>query len=187
MAPGGAAFKETSVNPYLTVVNRFCEEMGLRDALPCHKAVCGEELKENIGLTYGEYIHLVKTALGLGMNRLAMLVQVLANTDLRVGEIPCLKAEHLEDSRVPVMRKGKVRYVVLPDMLLPVLRRYAEQEYITGGILFRTSTGMAVNRSNLWREMKRLGKLAGVDEGKLSARGLKQPFLAEVFPAGGRG
>jgi len=146
-----------------------------------------EELKGNKGLTYGEYVRLVRTALGLGMDRLAMLIQVLANTDLRVGETPCLKAEHLKDGRVPVMRKGKVRYVVIPSQLLPVLRQYAEQEYITGGVLFRTSTGMAVNRSNLWREMKRLGKIARVDESKLSARGIKQPFLAEVFPVGGGG
>jgi len=186
----GQHFKETSVNSYLTVVNRFCEEMGWGMRCLVIKPSAGEEpeeLKRNKGLTYGEYVRLVKTALGLGMDRLAMLIQVLANTDLRVGEIPCLQVEHLKDGRIPVMRKGKVRHVVLPDMLLPALRQYAGQQYIAGGVLFRTSTGMAVNRSNLWREMKRLGKLAGVEESKLSARGIKQPFLAEVFPVGGGG
>ncbi len=84
--------------------------------------------------------------------------------------------------------KRKTHYVVLPDMLLPALRQHAGRENITGGVLFRTSTGMAVNRSDLWREMKRLGTIAGVEGGgKLSARGIKQPFLAEVFPAGGGG
>jgi len=186
----GQHFKETSVNSYLTVVNRFCEEMGWGMRCLVIKPSVGEkpeELKGSAGLTYGEYVRLVKTALGLGMDRLAMLIQVLANTDLRVGEIPCLKVEHLKDGKIPVMRKGRVRYVVLPDMFLPALRQYAEQEYITGGVLFRTSTGMAVNRSNLWREMKRLGKFAGVEESKLSARGIKQPFLAEVFPVNGGG
>ncbi len=183
----GQHFKEASVNSYLTVVNRFCEEMGWEMRCFVIRPSVGEELKGSTGLTYEEYVHLVKTALELGMDRLAMLIQVLANTDLRVGEILCLKSEHLEDGRVPVMRKGKVRYVVLPDMLLPALRQYAELERITGGVLFRTSTGMAVNRSNLWREMKRLGKLAGVEEGKLSARGIKQPFLGEVFPVGSEG
>ncbi len=183
----GQHFKEASVNSYLTVVNRFCEEMGWGMRCLVIKPSAAEEpeeLKGSAGLTYGEYVRLVRTSLGMGMNRLAMLIQVLANTDLRVGEVSCLRVEHLEDGKVPVMRKGRVYYVVLPDILLPALRQYGEQVCITGGVLFRTSTGMAVNRSNLWREMKRLGKLAGVEESKLSVRGIKQPFLAEVFPVG---
>ena len=47
---------------------------------------------------------------------------------------------------------------------------------IAEGILFRTSTGKAVNRSNVWREMKNLCKRARVSEEKVFPHNLRHLF-----------
>jgi len=179
----GQHYKEASVRSYLSVANHFCEEMGWKIRCPDIKPDIQMKPapKRNTQLSYTEYVLLIRTALNCGMDHLAMLIQVLGNTDLRIGELPYLCVECLESGIVPVMRKGGEYMVELPTPLLPALRRYAEYRGITKGVLFRTSTGAPMNRSNLWKEMQQLAKIAGIGENKLSARKLKQPFMAEVF------
>ena len=69
-------------------------------------------------------------------------------------------------------------------MLLPGKLRKILLIYISGnkikGIVFCTSSGKAVDRSNIWREMKSLGDEAGVALEKIFPHNLRHLF-AKVF------
>lgn len=68
---------------------------------------------------------------------------------------------------VVVSCKGKTRTVFIVSDLRKKLVSYAKKHGIDSGMIFVTKNGKAIDRSNIWREMKNLCKQAFVDRRKL--------------------
>lgn len=137
----------------------------------------GEERR----LTKEEYARLVTTALYLDNQRLAMIMETIGNTGIRISELPFITVEALDAGRVEIYNKGKFRTIFLIEKLRCRLRGYCRENGLTSGPVFVTSGGMAVNRSNIWAEMKRLCIKAGIPEQKVFPHNLRHLFAYTYY------
>ena len=170
-------YKTSSVNSFLAAINHFFEVVGWHElkvkSLKIQKQIFIPEEKY---LTKREYQKLIQTAMGMGKERIALIIQTIGSTGIRISELSSITVESLRKGRVEIKNKGKVRQVFYSKALQKVLLRYAKKMKITEGILFRTKSGKAVNRSNVWREMKNLCQQSGVKEEKVYPHNLRHLF-----------
>ena len=174
-------YKITSINSFLVAANRFFGFMGWHDAkVKTYKVQKETFCPENKHLTRAEYFRLVKAAAAKGKKRLAMILQTFCATGIRISELQYITVEAVRGNSVRIHNKGKIRTILLSDDLRKALLYYIAQQGLKKGMVFCTSSGKAVNRSNIWREMKKLCKEAGVDEEKVFPHNLRHLF-AQCF------
>ena len=77
--------------------------------------------------------------------------------------------------------KGKVRVVLIPKRLRAALRAYAQRLGVGSGCIFRTRRGKPLDRSNIWRDMKRLGAEAHVCQSKIFPHNLRHLFARTYY------
>ncbi|HBI63340.1 MAG TPA: integrase, partial [Lachnospiraceae bacterium] len=99
---------------------------------------------------------------------------------IRVSELKAVTVEAVRNNSVTIYNKGKIRKVFFPDELRKELLYYIGRNGIQKGFVFCTTSGRAVNRSNIWREMKSICKEADVDADKVFPHNLRHLF-ATVF------
>ncbi len=68
-------------------------------------------------LTRGEYDLLVDTARTAGRERLALLMEAICSTGVRVSEVRYLTVEAARQGRAEIALKGKIRVILLPGRL----------------------------------------------------------------------
>lgn len=112
--------------------------------------------------------------------RLYLILQTISATGIRVSELKCFTVEAVRRGEVMVNSK-KSRPVLIPRKLRAELLRYAGRYGITEGIIFRTRNGRPVDRSNLWAEMKKLAKSAGVILTKVYPHNLRKLFARSFY------
>ena len=172
----------TTVNSMLTAVNGYLSYMGWSELriklLKIQKSLFLDEQKE---LTRSEYMRLVRVAEQKGNERLALVIQTICATGIRVSELRFITAEAVYCGRAGVTNKGKRRTVFLPDKLRRLLKQYMKKQRITAGAVFVTKTGKALDRSNIWRDMKALCESAGVDSNKVFPHNLRHLFARTFY------
>ncbi len=174
-------YKVSSINSFLVAANCFFAFMGWLDLKVKNNRVQQETFcPENKCLSKEEYYRLVKAAKETGKIRLAMILQTICAMGIRVSELGAVTVEAVRNNSVTIYNKGKIRTVFFPDELRKELLYYISRNGIQKGPVFCTASGKAVNRSNIWREMKSLCKKAGVDEDKVFPHNLRHLF-ATVF------
>ncbi|MCI8377460.1 MAG: site-specific integrase [Lachnospiraceae bacterium] len=173
-------FKQRTVNAYLAAANQFCDVMGWKEMKVVLDPIEPDEtdaVKKQISST--NYKKLVYTALQNDKERLAMMIQVLCHMDIRFCELQKLTVESLEEGVVWVVRKHRDKKIEIPDIIRTDLCTYAANEQIFCGIIFRTSKGSPVDRSNFRKDIKKLCVLAGVEEELGSIQHIKHVVLDE--------
>lgn len=176
-----SGYKVSSINSFLAAANSFFRFMGW-DGL-CVKALKVQKnpfLPQNREMTKQDYKNLVKTARSKGNERLAMLLVTLCGLGLRVSEISAVTVDAVKSGVVSVYNKSKGRQVAIPRKLQVELLGYIRKAQIRSGYVFGTSTGNVMDRSYIWREMKKLCEAAGVDRDKVFPHNLRHLF-ARVF------
>ena len=176
-------FKPSSIQSYLVITGVFCEMMhwdGIK--VPVVKREKVTEKKEEDYLTAEEYRRLVRTAISKDNLRLAMLIQTVSGTDLRISELEYLTAQALRRGYVEVPRGGNMLRIFLPQGILEGLRDYMVRCGIWQGPVFLTASGKPVHRTNIWREIKALCRDAGVEERKVSIGSLKRRVRHQYYP-----
>lgn len=136
-------------------------------------------------LSSEEYRRLLKTAKDRNNERLALLMETVCSTGIRVSETAYITVEAAKTGRVSVMLKAKVRVIFLPEKLCRKLLAYAEKEGIVSEEIFRTGTGRGLSRRQIWREMKGLCKFAGVEEVKVFPHNLRHLFAVSFYKVSG--
>ena len=175
-------YEISSMNTYLAAANHFCDSMGWKDAkVKLLKRQKELYESENTYLTKEEYKKLVLTANKKGQQRLSLIMQTIASTGIRISELCFITVESLKKGKVSVYNKGKRRTIFYPEKLQKMLRQYGKEQRISSGYLFRTKAGKPMDRSNIWREMKRLCKKAGVEAGKVFPHNLRHLFAREFY------
>lgn len=174
-------YKERSVNSYLVAANRFLQYMGWGDVVvKLNRVQCEMFRPAEKTLTRGEYKRLVKTAQAVGKERLQMILQTICATGMRVSELQFVTVSAVNKGVLEIRNKGKARKVFMPNKLRVSLKRYIRKNGINSGTVFITTGGKAVDRSNIWREMKALCRMAGVEETKVFPHNLRHLF-AQCF------
>ena len=141
-----------SVNSILAALNRFLslldrEDCRVRRLRVQYQAYAPEERE----ITAQEYAALVRTARETGRTRLALVLETICATGIRISELPAITAEAARRGVAVVRCKGKSRRVILPSRLQNKLLRYIKQRRIAYGSVFVTRTGTPLDRSNIWR------------------------------------
>ena len=178
----GKLYAPSSANAALAAVNGFLrfwgfESCGVKPFKVQKKLYCPEERE----LSREEYIRLVKAAKEKSSERLALLLESICATGIRVSELPYITVEAVARGEAVVHCKGKTRTVFLPAALQKKLRRYMQSQKIQSGPVFITRTGKPMNRSNIWREMKALCERANVAPSKVFPHSLRHLFARTFY------
>ncbi|MBU5678993.1 tyrosine-type recombinase/integrase [Blautia sp. MSJ-9] len=177
-----ARYAPASVNAMLAAVNGYLRFMGWMELtvkpLKIQRSLFLEEERE---LTREEYIRLVKAAQAKENERLALVIQTICATGIRVSELKFITVEAVQSGRAEIANKGKRRVVFLPDQLRKVLKKYIRNQKKTAGAVFTTRTGKPLDRSNIWRDMKKLCESAGVSEKKVFPHNLRHLFARTFY------
>ena len=110
-----------------------------------------------------------------------MLIQVLGNTDIRLNELQYLTTNSLEKGSVTVIRNNEEYNIKIPDDLLGGLYEYIEHEKKITGLIFCTRKGTPLERSNVWRMIKKLAIDARVNHDKVYLQNLKQQLGKKYY------
>ena len=175
-------YAPASVNAMLAAVNRFLTFLGRNDLrlrpLKIQRALFLPADKE---LTRADYIRLVQAAQRGDNARLALVIQTICATGIRVSELRFITVEAVQTGRAEVVNKGKRRAVFLPEKLRRLLKGYLRAQKITAGAVFLSRRGNPLDRSNIWRDMKRLCDSAGVEPGKVFPHNLRHLFARTYY------
>ena len=144
-----------TVNAMLVPLNRFLDFLGYGNckvkALRIQRRLFRENRKE---LTRQEYDRLLSAARAQGKERLALLMEAICATGIRVSEVQYLTVEALREGRAEISLKGKIRTILIPGKLRKKLLQYAKKEKAASGAVFRTRNGKPLSRKQIWAEMK---------------------------------
>ncbi len=170
-------YKVSSANSMLAAVNKYLEWKGLHEyrvkSLKVQKQIFRDKGRE---LSRKEYECLIRTARKQKKFRLEMIMQTICGTGIRIGELPFITVEAVKLGEAMVLGKGKRRVIFITAQLRKYLLEYCRSNDISTGSVFITKNGQPLNRSNIWTEMKRLCKTAGVDRFKVFPHNLRHLF-----------
>ena len=174
----------TTVNAKLAAIGCFLRVMGWQDCqvrfLRVQRRVFREKEKE---LTREEYEKLLAAAQQQGSARLALLLETICATGVRVSEVQYITVEAARRGRADVTMKGKIRTILIPNKLCRKLLKYAKQTKTASGKIFLTRKGTALSRKQIWAEMKSLCQAAGVSPGKVFPHNLRHLFATVFYRA----
>ena len=131
-------------------------------------------------LSRPDYFRLLETANSLGKTRLALLMETICATGIRVSEVRYITVEAVNAGRAEISLKGKIRTILIPGKLCRKLQKYAKKQKIVSGEIFLTRNGKGLSRRQIWAEMKCICGKAGVAASKVFPHNLRHLF-AQAF------
>ena len=172
----------STVNGAIAALNGFFRYLGWKDCVTRffktgRRIFCLEERE----LDRQEYERLVIEAERSGDDRMAALLQTIAVTGIRVSELQHITVEAVRSGGAELDNKGRIRRIFLTGGLRELLKKYMARHEITSGALFITRNGRPMDRSNIWRAMKRLGIRCGVSESKVFPHNLRHLFARTYY------
>ena len=179
-------YAPVTINSMLAAINAFFRFVGWEDCrvkfLKIQRRMFREASRE---LSREEYDRLLSTAHPLGRDRLALLMETICASGIRVSEVRYITVEAARQGQTEIALKGKIRTILLPDKLCRKLLKYARHKKIASGEIFRTESGKSLGRRQIWAEMKQLCKYAGVAPSKVFPHNLRHLFATTFYRACG--
>ena len=175
-------YAPSTVNASLAALNYLFNFLGWSDCrthyLKIQRRLFRETGRE---LDRADYEKLIAAALGLGRERIALVMETICATGIRVGEVRYITVEAVQAGSATISLKGKIRTILLPGKLCKKLLKYARKQKITSGEIFLTGGGKPMSRCQIWAEMKRICKAAGVDSSKVFPHNLRHLFATVYY------
>lgn len=176
------SYAPVTVNSMVAAVNQFFAFLGWEDckiqSLKIQRKLFRDDRRD---LSREEYQRLLDTAHNLGRDRLALLLETICSTGVRVSEVRYITLEAVRAGRAEISLKGKLRVILLPGKLCRKLKKYARAKKIASGEIFLTRSGKSLSRRQIWAEMKRLCKKAGVASSKVFPHNLRHLFARTFY------
>ena len=186
-------YSPSTVNASLAALNCLFSFLGWTDCrthyLKIQRRLFRETGRE---LDRADYEKLITAARGLGRERIALVMETICATGIRVGEVRYITVEAVRVGSATISLKGKIRTILLPGKLCKKLLKYARKQKITSGEIFLTGNVKVLTRRKIWAEMKRLCrharvemkrvcKTAGVDSSKVFPHNLRHLFATVYY------
>ncbi|USF26364.1 Tyrosine recombinase XerD [Firmicutes bacterium ASF500] len=177
-------YAASTINSMLIAVNQFFrfqhwDELRVK-TVRVQRQIFRRREKE---LTKDEYVRLLETARGSGRERLALLMETICATGIRVSEVRYITAESVKAERAEISLKGKIRTILIPGKLCRKLQKYAKKQKIASGEIFLTRNGKGLSRRQIWAEMKFICGKAGVAASKVFPHNLRHLFARTFYKA----
>ena len=178
----GAGLRPRTVNAMLIALNRFFAFLGWQDCrvklLKVQRRLFRSAEKD---LSREEYLRLIETAQAEGKERLALLMETICATGIRVSEVQYITVEAARQGRAEISLKGKIRTILLPGKLCRKLLKYAKRQKTASGEIFLTRNGTGLSRRQIWAEMKAICRAAGVAASKVFPHNLRHLFARTFY------
>lgn len=179
-----AGYAPTTINAMLSAVNGLFAFLNWGECrvkfLKIQRRLFRDAARE---LTRPEYERLLTAARSLGRERLALLAETICATGIRVSEVRYITLEAAAAGKAEIALKGKIRVILLPGKLCRKLQKYARQQKIVSGAIFRTGSGRELGRRQIWAELKGLCRHAGVAPEKVFPHNLRHLFATVFYRA----
>lgn len=118
----------STVNAALSALNGLFRFLGWEDCrtrfVRVQRRLFRDPARE---LTRPDYDRLIAAARELGRDRLALVMEAICSTGVRVSEIRYLTVEAVQRGRAEISLKGKVRTILIPTKLARKLLKYAKK------------------------------------------------------------
>ena len=173
-----------TVNSMVVSLNRFLAFRGWADCrvktLRIQRQLFREDRKE---LTRTEYDRLIAAAQKKGKVRLALLMETVCATGIRVSEVRYITVEALRRGWAEISLKGKIRTILIPDKLRRKLMKFAHKRKKDSGEIFLTRNNKSLSRKQIWAEMKAICMQAVVTASKVFPHNLRHLFARTFYKA----
>lgn len=180
--PCGGQLRPQIANSMLAAVNGLLDYLSHRDQkvkpVKCQRAIFRAKERE---LTKVEHLRLLDTACRQGKARLFLIMETMCATGIRGSELKYITSQAAQAGKAVASCKGMCRVILIPRKLCRKLLKWAKDKKITTGPMFQISGGRPMDRSNIWREMKGLCGVAGVDPRKVFPHNLRQLFAVAYY------
>lgn len=172
----------STANSMLVALNSFFKFCGRYDlCVKLFKIQKDAFRKEERELSREEYRRLVITAQKQKDQRLSLVIQTVCGTGIRISELKFITVQAVRCGKATVTAKGKTRTVYIIKSLRDKLTRYIKLNNIKEGPVFVSKNGNPLNRSNIWRDMKKLCKDAEVSPNKVFPHNLRHLFARTFY------
>ena len=175
-------YATASINAAISSLNRFFDFIGNGElkmkSIRKQKETFASTDKE---LSRSEYERLIVAARKSGKKRLSLLMQTICACGIRVSELRFITVRAVSVGIAEIDCKGKRRRVYLPAPLCALLRVYIREKKIKSGAVFVSKNGIPLDRSNIWCEMKKLCREAGVSDKKVFPHNLRHLFARTYY------
>ncbi len=170
-----------TINSKLSALNGLLKYLRLNDYcvkfLKIQRKVFQSENRE---LTKHDYEKLVETAYKQNKEQLALIIQTIGGTGIRVSELKYITKEAVLNERANIHLKGKERTILIPKTLKKKLITFVKKNGIEKEV-FITKNNTPLDRKQIWRQMKQLCKTANVDENKVFPHNLRHLFAVTFY------
>lgn len=171
-----------SVNSVLSSLNSFFTFIGKNDfkikTLKIQSQVFLAKQKE---LTKEEYLCLLQAAKHEKNKKIYYILQTIASTGIRISELKYITIDTIKTGQTTINSKSKIREIFLPSALCMILKDYAKTNNITSGPIFITNSGKPLDRSFIWRKLKKLCAEANVDKAKVYPHNFRHLFARTFY------
>ena len=175
-------YSPSTVNASLAALNSLFNFLGWSDCrthyLKIQRRLFRETGRE---LDRADYEKLIAAALGLGREQIALVMETICATGIRVGKVGYITVEAARAGRTEIYLKGKIRTILIPRKLCGKLLRYARRQRTGSGKIFLTRRRNPLSRVQIWSEMKKLCAAAGVMESKVFPHNLRHLFARTYY------
>jgi len=180
-------YRAKTVNVFIAAANSYLKYMGWEKIRVKACRVQGAVFRdEGRDLSWQEYRRLLEAADEQKKYRLYYMMKTMYTTGARVSELEFVTVQAVQDGGTEIRCKGKTRMLFIPTILRQELLDYIWEQDIEEGIVFRTRGGRPVDRSNFWKEMKKLGEYVKekgkeITKSKIYPHNLRHLFAQNVY------
>lgn len=175
-------YRPESINAKLAAVNKLLGVLGWQECRVKYLKIQRKLFRStDRELRREEYVRLTQTAESTGKFRLALLMETICATGIRVSEVKYITVAAVEAQRAEIALKGKIRTILLPGKLCRKLKKYAQKQKIVSGEIFLTRNGKGLSRRQIWAEMKSICARAGVPAQKVFPHNLRHLFARTFY------
>ena len=139
-------YAPSTINACLAALNGFFRFCGWTDCrarfLKIQRRLFRDSKQE---LTRAEYKRLVAAAEAAGDRGLALLMETICSTGIRVSEVQYITVEAAKNGKTEIALKGKIRTILLPSKLCRKLLKYAARQKTASGAIFRAKSDKALS------------------------------------------
>ena len=177
-------YAPVTINSMLSALNGLLKFLGWNECQVKFLKIQRRLFRDtNRELTRSEYDRLLATAKELGRDRLALLIETIGATGIRVSEVKYITVEAARKGKAEISLKGKIRVILLSAKLCRKLLKYAKKQKTASGAIFRTKSGKDLSRRQIWAELKGLCERAGVAPTKVFPHNLRHLFATIFYKA----
>ncbi len=174
----------STINTYLAALNGFFRFCGWADCrarfLKIQRRLFRDSKRE---LTRAEYERLVAAAEAAGDRGLALLMETICSTGIRVSEVQYITVEAAKNGKTEIALKGKIRTILLPSNSAASCSNLPRGKKTASGAIFRAKSGNAMSRYQIWSKMKNSVSARAWTREKVFPHNLRHLFATAFYRA----